>query len=337
MSLPKGSARRSSDRVAEGDKAAAAKAAGADEVGAAELAEKIQGGWTDFDIVITSPDMMKHVGKLGKTLGPQGKMPSPKSGTVTPDVAAAVKEFKAGKVEFRTDGRQRPRALGKRSSRGRPARQSPAFLTDHVRACGRRPPRATSSARSIPPDGSWRPHRLGGRPCLPRNPSFERALGSSSVRPTALSSSRSRMTVKAETLRTRWPPRASRAQLRNALARRARGRGIEIAEGVLVGNPALAGRRGGAHAAKSPAGPRKKSGVKSVAACSTTWLSDKDAAGWPGPRRRRSRALLAASPVRVGLVATRNGLPGGLARLLDARARWSETQGGARCQSGEAP
>ena len=65
--------------------------------------EKIAGGWMDFDIVITSPDMMKHVGKLGKLLGPQGKMPSPKSGTVTPDVATAVSEFKAGKVEFRTD------------------------------------------------------------------------------------------------------------------------------------------------------------------------------------------------------------------------------------------
>lgn len=101
---------------AEGDKAEAAREAGADEVGSADLAEKIAGGWLDFDVVITSPDMMKHVGKLGRVLGPQGKMPSPKSGTVTPDVAGAVKEFKAGKVEFRTDpGGNVHAAVGKRS------------------------------------------------------------------------------------------------------------------------------------------------------------------------------------------------------------------------------
>ncbi|MFT7484626.1 MAG: large subunit ribosomal protein L1 [Candidatus Paceibacteria bacterium] len=101
---------------AEGDKADAARAAGADEVGSADLAEKIAGGWMDFDVVITSPDMMKHVGKLGRVLGPQGKMPSPKSGTVTPDVAGAVTEFKAGKVEFRTDaGGNVHASVGKRS------------------------------------------------------------------------------------------------------------------------------------------------------------------------------------------------------------------------------
>ena len=117
VSLPKGLGKTIKVVVfADGDKAKAAKEAGADEVGAAELAEKIMGGWLDFDIVITSPDMMKHVGKLGKVLGPQGKMPSPKSGTVTPDVAAAVREFKAGKVEFRTDaGGNVQAALGKRS------------------------------------------------------------------------------------------------------------------------------------------------------------------------------------------------------------------------------
>jgi large subunit ribosomal protein L1 len=101
---------------AEGDKADAAREAGADEVGAEDLANKIAGGWLDFDVVITSPDMMKHVGRLGKVLGPQGKMPSPKSGTVTPDVATAVREFKAGKVEFRTDaGGNVHAAVGKRS------------------------------------------------------------------------------------------------------------------------------------------------------------------------------------------------------------------------------
>ena len=117
VSLPKGLGKTVKVVVfAEGDKADAAKAAGADEVGSDELAAKIQGGWMDFDIVIASPDMMKHVGKLGKVLGPQGKMPSPKSGTVTPNVALAVEEFKAGKVEFRTDAGGNVHApLGKRS------------------------------------------------------------------------------------------------------------------------------------------------------------------------------------------------------------------------------
>lgn len=117
VSLPKGLGKTVKIVVfAEGDKADAARAAGADEVGSAELAAKIQGGWLDFDIVIASPDMMKHVGMLGKVLGPQGKMPSPKSGTVTPNVAQAVEEFKAGKVEFRTDSGGNVHApLGKRS------------------------------------------------------------------------------------------------------------------------------------------------------------------------------------------------------------------------------
>ncbi len=117
VSLPKGLGKTVKVVVfAEGDKAEAATAAGADEVGSEDLAKKIQGGWMDFDIVIASPDMMRHVGKLGKVLGPQGKMPSPKSGTVTPDVGKAVTEFKAGKVEFRTDAGGNVHApLGKRS------------------------------------------------------------------------------------------------------------------------------------------------------------------------------------------------------------------------------
>ncbi len=88
---------------AEGDAADAAREAGAMEVGGEELAQKVEGGWTDFDIVIAHPAMMRVVGRLGRTLGPQGKMPSPKSGTVTPDVGTAVAEFMAGKVEFRVD------------------------------------------------------------------------------------------------------------------------------------------------------------------------------------------------------------------------------------------
>lgn len=85
------------------DVAKLAKAAGAVEAGGEELVAKIEGGWMEFDVAVASPDMMRVVSKLGKTLGPKGLMPSPKSGTVTPDVAAAVKEYSAGKVEYRND------------------------------------------------------------------------------------------------------------------------------------------------------------------------------------------------------------------------------------------
>ncbi len=89
---------------AKGDKAEAAKAAGADYVGAEELVAKIQNeNWLDFDVVIATPDMMGVVGRLGKVLGPRGLMPTPKAGTVTPDVARAVTEAKAGKIEYRLD------------------------------------------------------------------------------------------------------------------------------------------------------------------------------------------------------------------------------------------
>jgi len=88
---------------AKGPKAEEAREAGADFVGEEDLAKKIKDGWTDFDACIAAPDMMKLVGPLGRVLGPRGLMPSPRAGTVTPDVAKTVLEYKAGKVEFRND------------------------------------------------------------------------------------------------------------------------------------------------------------------------------------------------------------------------------------------
>ena len=89
--------------IAGGEKVKEAEAAGADHVGGPEVVAKIQEGWMDFDAVVATPDMMREVGKLGKVLGPRGLMPNPKTGTVTFDVSAAVREIKAGKVEFRVD------------------------------------------------------------------------------------------------------------------------------------------------------------------------------------------------------------------------------------------
>jgi large subunit ribosomal protein L1 len=89
--------------IASGDKQREAQEAGADFIGGEDMVQKIQGGWVDFDAVIATPDMMRSVGKLGKVLGPRGLMPNPKTGTVTVDVAKAVVETKAGKVEFRVD------------------------------------------------------------------------------------------------------------------------------------------------------------------------------------------------------------------------------------------
>jgi large subunit ribosomal protein L1 len=89
--------------IAKGDKATEALAAGADIVGAEEVVQKIQAGWTDFDACVTTPDMMGLVGRLGKILGPKGLMPTPKTGSVTMDIARAVRDIKAGKVEYRVD------------------------------------------------------------------------------------------------------------------------------------------------------------------------------------------------------------------------------------------
>ena len=104
VNLPHGTGKTARVLVfANGDRAAQAEAAGADHVGSDDLIEKIQGGWLDFDAVVATPDLMSKVGRLGKVLGPRGLMPNPKVGTVTADVAKAVRELKAGRVEFRVE------------------------------------------------------------------------------------------------------------------------------------------------------------------------------------------------------------------------------------------
>ncbi len=104
ISLPSGTGKTVRVAVfATGEKAREAEEAGADHVGLDELVNRVQGGWFDFDIAIATPDLMGQVGRLGRVLGPRGLMPNPKTGTVTDDVAKAVREFKGGRVEYRTD------------------------------------------------------------------------------------------------------------------------------------------------------------------------------------------------------------------------------------------
>ncbi|MBK8976441.1 MAG: 50S ribosomal protein L1 [Planctomycetes bacterium] len=142
VSLPKGTGKQVRIAVfAEGEKAEQARAAGADFVGSQDLAEQIEKGFTDFDMTIASPDMMRFVGKLGRILGPQGKMPSPKAGTVTPNVADAVREFKAGKIEFRTDaGANVHAAIGRRSFAVEDLAANLIAFVEHVKTL--RPPQA---------------------------------------------------------------------------------------------------------------------------------------------------------------------------------------------------
>jgi large subunit ribosomal protein L1 len=134
LSFPNGLGKEQTVAVfAKGDKAREAEEAGADVVGDEDLAQRIQDGWTDFDVAIATPDMMPVVGRLGRILGPQGKMPNPKVGTVTDDVAAAVGESKAGRVEYRTDRSAIVHlAIGKATFEERALLENYAALIDEI-------------------------------------------------------------------------------------------------------------------------------------------------------------------------------------------------------------
>jgi large subunit ribosomal protein L1 len=134
LMLPNGTGREQRVAVfAEGDKAREAEEAGADVVGSADLAKRVEEGFTDFDVAIATPDQMGNVGKLGRVLGPRGLMPNPKTGTVTMDVAKAVREAKAGKLEYRTDrGANIHIPIGKRSFDERALVENYAALIDEI-------------------------------------------------------------------------------------------------------------------------------------------------------------------------------------------------------------
>ena len=134
LMLPHGTGRTTRVAVfAEGDKAREAEEAGADVVGSADLAKRVEEGFTDFDVAIATPDQMGNVGKLGRVLGPRGLMPNPKTGTVTMDVAKAVREAKAGKLEYRTDrGANVHMPIGKRSFDERALVENYAALIEEI-------------------------------------------------------------------------------------------------------------------------------------------------------------------------------------------------------------
>src|SRR5215472_5357401 len=134
LMLPNGTGKEQRVAVfAEGEKAKEAEEAGADVVGAADLATQIEGGFDDFDVAVATPDMMGVVGKLGRILGPRGKMPNPKTGTVTFDVGKAVRDAKAGKLEYRTDrGANVHLAIGKKSFDERQLLENYAAVLDEI-------------------------------------------------------------------------------------------------------------------------------------------------------------------------------------------------------------
>ena len=134
LMLPHGTGKEAKVAVfAEGEKAKEAQDAGADVVGSADLAKRVEEGFTDFDVAIATPDQMGVVGKLGRILGPRGKMPNPKTGTVTMDVAKAVRDAKAGKLEYRTDrGANVHVSIGKKSFEARQLVENYAALMDEI-------------------------------------------------------------------------------------------------------------------------------------------------------------------------------------------------------------